>query len=89
MIGILFILFLALISGLLVSIAPETTVKHIETEPVLSVLPQTQCGKCNYPGCQPYAEAIVRGEAISTSARLVVPQPLKHWLTYWADKSSH
>lgn len=63
MIGILFILFLALISGLLVSIAPETTVKHIETEPVLSVLPQTQCGKCNYPGCQPYAEAIVRGEA--------------------------
>ncbi|OIQ99273.1 electron transport complex subunit RsxB [mine drainage metagenome] len=28
-----------------------------------ALLPQTQCGKCGYPGCQPYAEAIVRGEA--------------------------
>jgi electron transport complex protein RnfB len=28
-----------------------------------AVLPQTQCGKCGYPGCRPYAEAIVRGTA--------------------------
>ncbi len=28
-----------------------------------ALLPQTQCGKCNYTGCQPYAEAISRGEA--------------------------
>ena len=28
-----------------------------------ALLPQTQCGKCGYPGCQPYAEAIARGEA--------------------------
>jgi len=27
------------------------------------VLPQAQCGKCGYPGCHPYAEAIVKGEA--------------------------
>ena len=27
------------------------------------LLPQPQCGKCGYPGCQPYAEAIARGEA--------------------------
>lgn len=26
-------------------------------------LPQTQCTKCGYEGCRPYAEAIVRGEA--------------------------
>jgi H+/Na+-translocating ferredoxin:NAD+ oxidoreductase subunit B len=26
-------------------------------------LPQTQCAKCGYPGCRPYAEAIARGEA--------------------------
>lgn len=26
-------------------------------------LPQTQCGRCGYPGCRPYAEAIARGEA--------------------------
>lgn len=26
-------------------------------------LPQTQCGECGYPGCRPYAEAIVHGKA--------------------------
>ena len=28
-----------------------------------AVLPQTQCGKCGYPGCRPYAEAIANKEA--------------------------
>ncbi|WP_447957952.1 RnfABCDGE type electron transport complex subunit B [Vreelandella sp. EE7] len=28
-------------------------------------LPQTQCGKCSYNGCRPYAEAIVAGDAIN------------------------
>ena len=28
-----------------------------------AVLPQTQCTKCGYEGCRPYAEAIARGEA--------------------------
>lgn len=28
-----------------------------------SVLPQTQCGQCSFPGCRPYAEAIAAGEA--------------------------
>ncbi len=27
------------------------------------LLPQTQCGQCNYPGCRPYAQAIASGEA--------------------------
>lgn len=27
------------------------------------LLPQTQCGRCLYAGCRPYAEAIARGEA--------------------------
>ncbi len=26
---------------------------------VNALLPQLQCGKCNYPGCLPYAEAII------------------------------
>ena len=26
------------------------------------ILPQTQCGKCGYPGCRPYAEAIANKE---------------------------
>ena len=40
---------------------------HVETDPVVdridALLPQTQCGQCNYPGCRPYAEAIASGEA--------------------------
>ena len=39
----------------------------VEGDPVVdridAVLPQTQCGQCGYPGCRPYAEAIVKGEA--------------------------
>ena len=32
-------------------------------ERIESILPQTQCGQCGYPGCRPYAEAISGGEA--------------------------
>jgi len=32
---------------------------------VNALLPQTQCGQCSYPGCRPYAEAIVAGESIN------------------------
>jgi Na+-translocating ferredoxin:NAD+ oxidoreductase subunit B len=28
-----------------------------------ALLPQTQCTRCGYQGCRPYAEAITRGEA--------------------------
>lgn len=28
-----------------------------------ALLPQTQCAKCGYRGCRPYAEAIARGDA--------------------------
>ena len=28
-----------------------------------AILPQTQCGQCDYPGCRPYATAIANGEA--------------------------
>jgi len=28
-----------------------------------ALLPQTQCRRCHYDGCRPYAAAIVRGEA--------------------------
>jgi electron transport complex protein RnfB len=40
---------------------------RVETDPEVdqidALLPQTQCGQCNYPGCRPYAEAIASGEA--------------------------
>lgn len=34
-------------------------------EQIDSVLPQTQCGQCGYPGCKPYAEAIANGDEIN------------------------
>jgi Na+-translocating ferredoxin:NAD+ oxidoreductase subunit B len=34
-------------------------------EQIDALLPQTQCGQCGHPGCRPYAEAIVAGEAIN------------------------
>jgi electron transport complex protein RnfB len=30
-----------------------------------ALLPQTQCGQCGHPGCRPYAQAIIDGEAIN------------------------
>lgn len=36
----------------------DPVVDHID-----SILPQTQCGQCGYPGCRPYAEAIAAEEA--------------------------
>ncbi len=32
-------------------------------EEVNDLLPQTQCAQCGYPGCRPYAQAIVDGRA--------------------------
>jgi Na+-translocating ferredoxin:NAD+ oxidoreductase subunit B len=32
-------------------------------ERIDALLPQTQCTKCGFPGCRPYAEAIAAGEA--------------------------
>ncbi|WP_207004324.1 electron transport complex subunit RsxB [Trinickia mobilis] len=37
---------------------PQTLADRIE-----DLLPQTQCTKCGYAGCRPYAEAIASGEA--------------------------
>lgn len=36
----------------------ETVIDRID-----ALLPQTQCGKCHYAGCRPYARAIALGEA--------------------------
>src|SRR6056300_1318748 len=34
-------------------------------EQINTLLPQTQCGQCGYPGCRPYAQAIAGGDAIN------------------------
>jgi Na+-translocating ferredoxin:NAD+ oxidoreductase subunit B len=37
--------------------------KEITAQAIDQLLPQTQCTRCGYPGCLPYAEAIAGGEA--------------------------
>lgn len=65
MTAILIITAIALAAGLLLSIAsgrlPSDSNSVIGK--VDALLPQTQCAQCGYPGCRPYAEAIVSGEA--------------------------
>jgi electron transport complex protein RnfB len=34
-----------------------------DADAIDALLPQTQCTRCGYSGCRPYAEAIARGEA--------------------------
>ncbi|HXF46886.1 MAG TPA: RnfABCDGE type electron transport complex subunit B, partial [Burkholderiaceae bacterium] len=46
------------------AIAPElTAAQRALAARIDAVLPQTQCTKCGYGGCRPYAEAIARAEA--------------------------
>lgn len=63
--AIIIITGLSLGFGLLLSFAAIRF--KVEGDPLVeqidAILPQTQCGKCNYPGCRPYAEAIAAGEA--------------------------
>jgi electron transport complex protein RnfB len=53
----------------LFAMPPSHTLIATVTEPtsladrIEDVLPQTQCTKCGYAGCRPYAEAIAAGEA--------------------------
>ena len=42
---------------------PDTATFDARVERIDAALPQTQCGRCGYPACRPYAEAIARGEA--------------------------
>lgn len=41
---------------------------HVEEDPRLevveSMLPNTNCGGCGYPGCRPFAEALLAGEVL-------------------------
>ncbi|MBJ9684300.1 electron transport complex subunit RsxB [Burkholderia multivorans] len=47
------------------AIAPVVTVTDSKTlaDRIEDLLPQTQCTKCGYNGCRPYAEAIAAGDA--------------------------
>lgn len=42
---------------------PTVTNRNTLADRIEDLLPQTQCTKCGFAGCRPYAEAIARGEA--------------------------
>jgi electron transport complex protein RnfB len=57
-------LLAAALAALLVAAGNRGPVREdAAAERVNALLPQTQCAQCGYPGCRPYAAAIVAGEA--------------------------
>jgi len=60
-IAVLTITVIALFAGLVLSYASRTLPADPGDliESVNELLPQTQCAQCGYPGCRPYAAAIV------------------------------
>jgi electron transport complex protein RnfB len=49
--------------GMNVEIPPPAALLDALIERIDAALPQTQCTRCGYPACRPYAEAVARGEA--------------------------
>lgn len=43
--------------------ATQSTQHDRLVEQIDLLLPQTQCGRCTFTGCRPYAQALARGEA--------------------------
>ena len=56
---------IALVAGVALAIAQRRLPpgKSDIVDQVNELLPQTQCAQCGYPGCRPYAEAVVDGSA--------------------------
>jgi electron transport complex protein RnfB len=59
LVALLFLLGMGVVAWRLRSRAEPLAVRIDRT------LPQTQCRQCGFDGCRPYADAIVRGEAIN------------------------
>ncbi len=55
----------ALVAGAILAVAQKLF--HVEGDPMVdkidTLLPQTQCGQCGFPGCKPYAEAVAGAAA--------------------------
>ncbi len=65
MTAVLIVTAIALGAGLLLSFAWRRLPGDSESivEQVNDLLPQTQCAQCGYPGCRPYAKAVVNDDA--------------------------
>jgi electron transport complex protein RnfB len=64
-IAILTVAVIGLVAGIALSFAARRLPSDAGNlvEQVNDLLPQTQCAQCGYPGCRPYATAIVDGSA--------------------------
>ena len=64
MIAVLTITVIALLAGLALSYAKRSLPAEDSSliEQVNNILPQTQCAQCGFPGCRPYAAAIVNDD---------------------------
>jgi len=62
-VGVMLALLLGIGLVLLLSARKWKPDENSVVEQINELLPQTQCGQCDYPGCRPYAEAIASGEA--------------------------
>jgi electron transport complex protein RnfB len=65
LIAIITIAAIALIAGIGLSFASRRLPASADdlVERVNDLLPQTQCAQCGYPGCRPFAAALVDGRA--------------------------
>ena len=61
---VVFLLLVALIGAMLL-VSERTLNLRLPslTDRIDRLLPQTQCGRCTFQGCRPYAEALAIGEA--------------------------
>ena len=63
--AVLLLAALAIVFGIILGWASVRF--KVEGDPIVekidSLLPQTQCGQCTFPGCRPYATAIASGDA--------------------------
>lgn len=64
-VAVLTIAGIALAAGLVLSFAQRRLPAGDSdlVEQVNDLLPQTQCAQCGFPGCRPYAKAVVEGSA--------------------------
>ena len=64
-VAVLTVSLLGLLAGIALSVAYKRlpSASDDPVERVNALLPQTQCAQCGYPGCRPYAAAIIDGQA--------------------------
>lgn len=55
--------FAAALAAILARVTPRHEQKQRLIEQVNDLLPQTQCGRCTFAGCKPYATALVERRA--------------------------